>query len=99
MCAFSTHCLQDFCSFKEIFHFEGRLIHDVVGFSTIPPAWDECLTHHLYVSLVSSKLERVSKTCHYKLGQYPLALLNSPQKEAYEHLFEGLPSYLGLEEA
>ena len=38
-----------------------------------------------------------SKTCHYKLGQYHLALLNSPQEEAYEHLFKGLLSYLGLE--
>ena len=52
--------------------------------------------HHLYVSLVSSQMERVSKMCHYKLGQYCLALQNSPQEEAYKHLFEGLPSYLGL---
>ena len=44
-------------------------------------------------------MERVSKVHHYKLGQYRLALLNSPQEEAYKHLFEGLPSYLGLEEA
>ena len=44
-------------------------------------------------------MERVSKTCHFELGQYRLALLNSPQEEAYEHLFKGLPNYLGLEEA
>ena len=44
-------------------------------------------------------MERVSKTCHFNLGQYCLALLNSPQDEANEHLFEGLSSYLGLEEA
>ena len=41
---------------------------DVVGFSTIPPPGDESLTH-LYVSLVSSQLERVSKMCNFKLGQ------------------------------
>ena len=44
-------------------------------------------------------MERVSKTCHFELGQYHLALLNSPQEEAYEHLFKDLPNYLGLEEA
>ena len=44
-------------------------------------------------------MEPVSKTCHFKFGQYHLALLNSPQEEAYELLFEGLLSYLGLEEA
>ena len=71
----------------------------MVGVSAIPPAGDESLTHHLYVSLVSSQMERVSKMCHFKLGQYHLALLNSPQEEAYRHLFEGLPTYLGLEEA
>ena len=71
----------------------------MVGFSTIPPAGVASLTHHLYVSLVSSQMERVSKTCHSKLGQYHLALLYSPQEEAYEHLFEGLLSYLGLEDA
>ena len=32
------------------------------------------------------------------LGQYCLALFNSPQKEAYKHLFKGLLSFLGLEE-
>ena len=71
----------------------------MVGFSIIPTAGDESLTHHLYVSLVSFQMERVSKMCHSKLGQYHLALLNSPQEEAYEHLFEGLPGHLGLEEA
>ena len=44
-------------------------------------------------------MERVSKTCHFKSGQYHLALLISPQEDAYEHLFKGHPSYLGLEEA
>ena len=37
-----------------------------------------------------SQMERVSKTCHFNLGQYCLALLNSPQEEAYKQLFEGL---------
>ena len=65
----------------------GMLIDNVVGFSTVPAAGDGTLTHALYVSLVSSQMETVSKTCHLKLGQYHLALLNSPQGEAYEHLF------------
>ena len=60
----------------------------------MPPAGYEILTHHLYVSLTSSQMERVSKTCHCKLGQYIFDLLNSPQKKAYEHLFEDLPNYL-----
>ena len=42
-------------------------------------------------------METVSEMCHFKLGQYHLALINSPQEEAYEHLFKGLLSYLGLE--
>ena len=54
------------------------------------------MEHRLYVSLVSSQMETVFKMSHFKLGQYHLALLNSPQKEAYEHLFKGLLSYLGL---
>ena len=29
---------------KQIFHFKGRLIDDVVGFSTVPEAGDETLT-------------------------------------------------------
>ena len=69
----------------------------MVGFSAFPAAGDGTLTHHLYVLLVSSQMETVSKTCHYKLGQYHLALLNSLQEEAYEHLFKGILSYLGLE--
>ena len=68
------------------------LIGNVVSFSIIPPAGDESLAHHLYVSLVSSQIEGVSKTCNLKFGQYQLALL-------LQHLFEGLPSYLGQEEA
>ena len=71
----------------------------MVGFSTVPPAGDESLTHHLYVSLVSSQMERVSKMCHCKLGQYCLALLNSPLEEAYKHLFKNLPYHLGLDKA
>ena len=71
----------------------------MVGFSILSTAGDTGLTHHLYVSLVSSQMVRVSKTCHFKLGQYHLALFNSPQKEAYKHLLEGLPGYLDVEEA
>ena len=82
---------------KEIFHFKGRLIDDVVCLSTIPAAGDGTLTHVSYVSLVSSQMETVSKMCLFKIGQYHLALPNSPQKEAYEHLRGGLLFiYLGL---
>ena len=35
--------------------------------------------------------------CYFKLGQYHLAPLNSPQEEVYEYLFKGILSYLGLE--
>ena len=42
---------------------QGKLIDDVVGFSTIPAAGDGTLTHHLYVSLDSSQMETMSKTC------------------------------------
>ena len=55
------------------------------------------MTHDLYVLLVSSHMETVSKICHFKLGQYHLALLNSPHEEAYKHLFRGLLHSLGLE--
>ena len=47
------------------------------------------LTHLLCVSLVSLLEETVSKTCLFRIGQYHLALLNSPQKEAYEYMFKG----------
>ena len=60
-----------------------------MGFSTIAAAGDGTLPHALYVSLVSSHLETVSKMCLFKIGQYILALLNSPDEEAYEHLFRG----------
>ena len=60
------------------------LIGDVVGFSTTPSAGEGILTHLLYVSLVSSQMETVSKMCLFKIGQYHLALLNSPPREAYE---------------
>ena len=62
----------------------------MVGFSTIPEPGDGTLTHLLYVLLVSSQMETLSKTCLFEIGQYHLALLNSPQEEAYEHLFRGL---------
>ena len=75
---------------KEIFHLKGRLIDDVVGFSTIPAAGDGMLTHLLFVSLVSSQVETVSKPCLFKKGQYHLALLNSPQEKAYKHMFRDL---------
>ena len=68
----------------------------MVGFSAFPADVDGILTHDLYVSLVSSQMETVSKMCHFKLGQYHLALLNSPQEDAYKHLFKGLLNYLGL---
>ena len=61
----------------------------MVGFSTIPASGDGTLTHILYVSLVSFQMETVSKMCHFKLGQYHLVVLISPQEEACEHLFEG----------
>ena len=73
---------------KEIFLFTGRLIDDVVGFSTVPAA-NGALTHTFCVSFVSSQMETVSKMCPFKIGQYCLAELNSPPEEAYEHLFEG----------
>ena len=44
-------------SMKEMFHFKGRLIDDVLGFSSIPAAGEEIL----YVSLVSSQIAEV---CH-----------------------------------
>ena len=64
--------------------------YDVLGFSTIAAAGEGILTHPLYVSLVSSQMETVSKTCLFKIGEYCLALLNSPQEEAYKHLFRDL---------
>ena len=90
ICTSGTDCLLLLSLTKEIFHSKGRLIDDLVGFSTIPAAVDGTLTHLLYVSLVSSQMETVSKTCLFKIGQYHLALLNSPQEEAYEHLFKAL---------
>ena len=66
---------------KEIFHFKGRFIGNAVGFSIAPAAGEGILTHLLYMSLVSSQIETVSKMCLFKIGQYCLALLNSPKKE------------------
>ena len=89
-CTSGTYCLMLLPLAKDTFHFKGRLIDDVVGFSTVPAAGEGILTHPLYVSLVCSQMETVSKMCLFKTGQYHLALLNSPQQEAYEHLFGGL---------
>ena len=66
---------------KEIFHVKWRLIDNVEGFCTTPAAGEGILTHLLYVSLVSSQEETVSKMCLFKIGQYDLALLNSPMKK------------------
>ena len=57
---------------------------DVVGFYTSPAAGCGNLTHILCVSLFSLIKETMSKTCLSKIGQYHLAQLNSPRKEAYE---------------
>ena len=83
-------------SLKEIFCFKWRLIDDVVGLSITAAAGERILTHLSCMSLVSLLKEAVSKTCLLKIGQYHLALLNSPQGEACEHLFEDLLAYLGL---
>ena len=74
---------------KKIFHFKWRLIDDVVGFPIAPTAGEGILTHVLCMSLVLLLKETVSKMCLLKIEQYCLALLNSPQKEAYEKVFEG----------
>ena len=89
ICTSGTYFLLVLPSLKEIFHFKGRLIDNVVGFSTIPAAREGILTHLLYVSFVSSQMENVSKKCLFKIEQYHLALLNSPCEGAYEHLFRG----------
>ena len=96
ICTSGTYCLLLLPSTKEIFHFKGTLIDNVVGFSTAPVAREGILTHLLYVSLVSSQMDTVSKMCLLKIGKYHLALLNSPWEEAYKHLFGGLLAYLGL---
>ena len=62
----------------------------MVGFSITSAAGEGILTHLLCVSLVSLLKGTVSKMCLFKIGQYHLALLNSPQEEAYKQLFEGL---------
>ena len=95
ICTFGTYCLLVLPSMKEIFLFKGKLIDDVVGFSTIPVAGDGTLKHILYVSLVSSQMETVSKTCHFRLEQYHLALLNSPKKKP-TNIFQRPSIYLGL---
>ena len=38
----------------------------------------------------------IHTACLFKIGQYCLSLLNSPQGEACEHLFKGLLVYLAL---
>ena len=69
---------------KEIFDFKWRLIDDVVGFFISPTAGEGILTHLVCVSLVSLLEGTMSKMCLFKIGQYCLVQLNSPQKEAYE---------------
>ena len=96
ICTSGTFCLLLLPLTREIFHFKERLIDDVVGFPTTPAAGEGILIHLLYVSLVSSKMETVSKKCFFKIGPYHLALFNSPQEEAYKHLFGGLLVNLGL---
>ena len=67
----------------------------MMWYASLP--FQQTLTHVSYVSLVSSQMETVSKMCLFKIGQHHLALPNSPQKEAYEHLCGGLLFiYLGL---
>ena len=66
------------------------LIGDVGGFSTTPTAGEGTLTHFLYVSLVFFQVETVPRTYLFKIEQYHLAVLNSPQEEAYKHLLRGL---------
>ena len=96
-CTTNGTCLMLLPLMKEIFHFRGRLIGDVVGFSTTLAVGEGILTHLFYVSLVSSQMETVSKTCLFTIGQYHLALLNFPQEEAYEHLFRCLIAELHLQ--
>ena len=68
--------------------FNWRLIEDVVGLSTAPAAGEGILTHLLYVSLVSSQMETESRMCLFKIGQYRLALLNSPEKKPKNFFLE-----------
>ena len=82
--------LPAFLLMKGIFPIKWKLIEDLVGFSITPAVGEGILTHLLYVSLVSSQKETVSKMCLSKIGQYHLALFNSPHEEAYEHLLRGL---------
>ena len=56
----------------------------MVGFFISQTAGGGSLTHLLCVSLVPLLKETVSKMCLFKIGQYCLGLLDSPQKEAYE---------------
>ena len=66
------------------------LICDVVGFFILPTAGYESLTLFLYMSWINFLKKTVSRMCLFKIGQYCLALLNSPAQKAYEYLFEGL---------
>ena len=67
MCTSDTYSLLLLPSRKEIFHFKWRQIDNVVGFSTTPPVGEGMLTPLLYVSLVSSQMETVSKTELFKI--------------------------------
>ena len=64
---------------KKIFHFKWRLIDDVADFFITPTAGEGILTHLVRVFLVLLLEETVSKMCVFKIGQYQLTLLNSPQ--------------------
>ena len=81
ICTSGTYCLLLLSSMKEIFHFKGRIIDNVVGFSTIPTAGGGALTHLLYVSLVSSQKETVSKTCLFEKDSITLLYLILPRKK------------------
>ena len=56
----------------------------MVGLFISPTAGEEILTHLVCVSLVSLLEETVSKMFLFKIGQYDLAPVNSPEKEAYK---------------
>ena len=73
-----------------IFHLKWNIIGDVVGFAATTGAGEGILTHLLCVSLVSFLMGNWSKTCLFEVGQHHLALLTSPQGEAYEQLFGDL---------
>ena len=66
-----------------------RIIGDDIGFSAIPGVGAGLLTSCLLVSLVFSRKKMFDVSFHM-LKTYRHALLNIPQKEAFEHLFRWL---------